>query len=464
MYFFYSLLIALGALVASPYIVFQDLRTQKSLKHFSQRFGNVLPDVCPKSAGCIWLHAVSVGEVLAALPLARRLKETFPERALLVSTVTVTGQKVAHERFDFADGIFYFPFDWAWVVRRVLRTIKPSCVVVVETEIWPNFLREARRAGVSVVFANGRISERSFVRHKRALRLLGFALRGFYKSVLSNASLFLMQSEADAERIRAMGAPPDRVAVTGNIKYDSRMPPENPLEAWLAKAASCHGRRPLIVAGSVTSGEEPLVLIAFGVLQGQLPNALLVLAPRKPDRFDAAARHIEESQRAFVRRSQINLDRGAIPNDAVFPPGVSVFLLDSIGELAGLYRLADAVFVGGSLVPDGGHNILEPAGFGKAPLFGPSMENFQAVAAMFLARGAGRQVENPEDLGVAWIEIAQNNEKGRRMGEIARALVEENRGATERMIEQIVKILPREENTGGNGKRAAAAANVQGGA
>ena len=420
--------------------------------------------MCPKSAGCIWLHAVSVGEVLAALPLARRLKETFPERALLVSTVTVTGQKVAHERFDFADGIFYFPFDWAWVVRRVLRTIKPSCVVVVETEIWPNFLREARRAGVSVVFANGRISERSFVRHKRALRLLGFALRGFYKSVLSNASLFLMQSEADAERIRAMGAPPDRVAVTGNIKYDSRMPPENPLEAWLAKAASCHGRRPLIVAGSVTSGEEPLVLIAFGVLQGQLPNALLVLAPRKPDRFDAAARHIEESQRAFVRRSQINLDRGAIPNDAVFPPGSACFCSIALANWpvytawltrslsADLWsRMAATIF--------SSRQVLE-----SAPLFGPSMENFQAVAAMFLARGAGRQVENPEDLGVAWIEIAQNNEKGRRMGEIARALVEENRGATERTIEQIVKILPREENTGGNGKRAAAAANVQGGA
>jgi 3-deoxy-D-manno-octulosonic-acid transferase len=464
MYFFYSLLIALGAVVASPYLFFKNQRTQKSLRYISERFGDVPPKVIPKSAGCIWLHAVSVGEVLAALPLARKLKDTFPGRPLLISTVTVTGQKVARERFDFADGIFYFPFDWAWVVRRVLRAIKPACIVVVETEIWPNFLREARRAGASVIFANGRISERSFRRHQRALNTLGFVLRGFYKSVLSNASLFLMQSEGDAQRVLALGAPPDRVMVTGNIKYDSQVPPENPIETWLANSVARQGRRPLIVAGSVTSGEEPLVLIAFGVLQGQMPNALLVLAPRKPDRFDAAARHIEESQRAFVRRSQIDLARSADANTEVFTPGASVFLLDSIGELAGLYRLADAVFVGGSLVPAGGHNILEPAGFAKPPLFGPSMENFQSVAAMFLARGAARQVENPEDLGVAWIELIQGKEQGDRMGEIARALVEENRGATDRTIQEILKILPAHNSDASSEKVRAAAVNLQGGA
>jgi 3-deoxy-D-manno-octulosonic-acid transferase len=444
-YFLYSLIIAVGAILVSPIILLRNLQTPKDLRNLAQRFGALPSEVIPKNSGCIWVHAVSVGEALAALPLARKLKEAYPERPLLISTVTVTGQKLTRERFDFADGIFYFPFDWAWVVRRALRALRPSCVVVVETEIWPNFVRESRRAGVNIVFANGRISERSFHRHLLALKYLGFALRGFYKSVLANASLFLMQSEGDAERVRAMGAPPDRILVTGNMKYDSQAPVEKPLESWLAGAVARQGRRPLIVAGSVTSGEEPLVLIAFGVLQGQLPNALLVLAPRKPDRFDAAARHIEESQRAFVRRSQIKLDDAVKPVDDIFPPRVSVFLLDSIGELAGLYRLADAVFVGGSLVPAGGHNILEPAGFAKPPLFGPSMENFQAVAGMFLDRGAARQVESPEDLGVAWIELVQDKERGSRMGEIARTLVEENRGATDRTFEQIAKIVPRNE-------------------
>ncbi len=463
MYYLYSLIIAVGALVASPYILLQNLRTPKNMRNLAQRFGSVPPEIVPESAGCIWLHAVSVGEVLAALPLARKLKEAFPGRSLVISTVTATGQKVARERFDFADGIFYFPFDWAWVVRRVIRAMRPSCVVVVETEIWPNFLREAHRAGVSVVFANGRISERSFRRHESALKILGFALRGFYKDVLSNASLFLMQSESDAYRVRKMGAAPNRVMVTGNMKYDSNIPTENPIESWLANAVLRQGRRPLIVAGSVTSGEEPLVLIAFGVLQGQMPNALLVLAPRKPDRFDAAARHIEESQRSFVRRSKIDISSPVKPDENVFPSAVSVLLLDSIGELAGLYRLADAVFVGGSLVPSGGHNILEPAGFAKPPLFGPSMENFQAVAAMFLARGGARRVESPEDLGVAWIELVQDKERGSRMGEIARALVEENRGATDRTFEQIAKILPSRETTANAGSRAAAA-NARGSA
>ena len=438
MYFVYSLLTAVGAIVALPYFIIQGLRTGKYFSSVVDRFGRIPEGIRSKSAGCIWLHAVSVGEVLAALPLAKRLKERFPDRLMMVSTTTATGQKLARERFDFPDGVFYFPLDWAWIVRRVLRSIRPACVVILETELWPNFLRQARRNGVPVVFVNGRISERSFFRHQRGLKLFGLLLRGFYKSVLANAALFLMQSESDAVRLRAMGAPPERVIVTGNMKYDSPLPPVTPLEVWLSGEIARQGRRPLIVAGSVTSGEEPLVLIAFGVLQGQMRNALLVLAPRKPDRFEAAARHIEESQRGFVRRSQVQLSGNA---DAVFGDGISVFLLDSIGELAGLYRLADAVYVGGSMVNAGGHNLLEPAGFGKPPLFGPSMENFKDVANTFLTRGAARQVENPEDLGVAWIELIENPEKQEQMGHMARTIVEENRGATDRTIEYVAGVL-----------------------
>ncbi len=442
MYFLYSLLIAIGAFLASPYFLFRGLQTGKYFGTLGERFGSLPPEVKALPAGCTWIHAVSVGEAIAALPLALQLKQ-FPARPLVISTTTETGQELAQQRFDFADAIFlYFPFDWSWIVRRVLRAVRPACVLVVETELWPNFMRQSKRAGVPIIFVNGRISQRSFNRHQRAFRWFGFILRGFYRSVLSNASLFLMQSDADAERIRAMGAAPDRVIVTGNLKYDSPLPVETPFVKWLAKTVDLERRRPLIVAGSVTSGEESLVLIAFGVLQGQMRDALLVLAPRKPDRFNATAQDIVESLRKCVRRSDLESNlRANASNASVFTSDISVLLLDSIGELGAIYGLADAVYVGGSMVAAGGHNILEPAGFGKPPLFGVHMENFHELAATFLARGAARQVTNPEDLGVAWIELLEDPARSKKMGDAARAVVEENRGATDRTIQYITKLM-----------------------
>src|SRR5579864_729321 len=448
MFFFYSLIIAAGVLIASPYFLFRAIQTGKYFGTLGERFGNLPAQVKAIPAGCIWLHAVSVGEAIAALPLARKLKQQFPERPLIVSTTTETGQKLVEERFDFADAMIYFPFVWAWIVRRVLRAVRPACVLIVETEIWPNFMRETNRAGVPIIYVNGRISQKSFRRHERALRWFPFFIGRFYKHVLSNAELFLMQSESDADRIRKMGAAPNRVIVTGNLKYDSPLRQETPFVKWLAKTIDAEKRRPLIVAGSVTSGEESLVLIAFGVLQGQMRNALLVLAPRKPDRFDATAQDIVESLRKSVRRTELEAClRDGASSSPVFTSDISVLLLDSIGELAATYGLADAVYVGGSMVEAGGHNILEPAGFGKPPLFGVHMENFQELASTFLARGAARQVTNPEDLGVAWIELLEDSARRQKMGDAARALVEENRGATMRTIEHIAKFLPAESTT-----------------
>jgi len=438
MFFVYSILTAIGMLVTSPYFLLKGLRRGKYLANLGARFGTVPPEVKRKCGGCIWIHSVSVGEVLAALPLARDLKKEFPDKPLVISTTTETGQKLARERMEFADGVIYFPFDWAWAARRVMRALRPACVVILETEIWPNFLRVAHREGVPVIFANGRISDRSMRRYSRLLSLFGFVLRPFLRKTLSYPALFLAQTDKDAARVEELGMPPDRVRVTGNLKYDSPEPPESEFGRWLARAVEKYGRRPLIVAGSVTAGEEPLVLIAFGVLQGEMRNAFLVLAPRKPDRFDAAAKHIEESQRGYIRRSAIS----PASNDGLaLSSGTSVLLLDSIGELAGIYRCADAVYVGGSMVPAGGHNVLEPAGFGKPPLFGTSMENFSGIADLLLARHAARRVENPEDLGVAWIELIGAPEKNRAMGEAARAIVEENRGATRRTVDQIAGVL-----------------------
>ncbi|MFZ0818759.1 MAG: 3-deoxy-D-manno-octulosonic acid transferase [Candidatus Acidiferrales bacterium] len=438
MYLVYSILAALGFVLASPYFFVKGLRSHKYFANLSERFGRVPPDLHQKSAGCIWIHAVSVGEVLAALPLAKQLKQQFPGKPLIVSTATATGQQLARERFDFADGFLYFPFDWAWVVRRVLLAVSPSCIVILETEIWPNFLREANRKHAPVIFANGRISDRSIRRYRRLLNAFGFVLKGFFRSVLSNPALFLMQGEKDRARLLELGAPADGVVVTGNVKYDSPLPGENELVRWLANAVEKHSRRPLIVAGSVTAGEEPMVLTAFSLLQAKSPNAFMVLAPRKPERFDAAAKCIEESNRAYIRRSQIS---PASQDGPVFANSTSVLLLDSIGELAGLYRIADAVFVGGSLVPAGGHNVLEPASFGKPPVFGNSMENFAEVAGTIVARSAGLKVYSAEELGAAWIALTRSPEKSRIMGAAARALVEENRGATDRTIAHIKTIL-----------------------
>jgi 3-deoxy-D-manno-octulosonic-acid transferase len=235
------------------------------------------------------------------------------------------------------------------------------------------------------------------------------------------------------------------VHVSGNLKYDLELPVATPLSNWLEAEARRRGRSPIIVAGSVVATEEPHVLIAFGTLQGEYPKALLVLAPRKPERFDSAAEFIDESHRKFIRRSKLAIpgpsqsaggsENGAISED------VTVLLVDSIGELASLYRVADGVFVGGSLVQSGGHNILEPAAFGKIPVFGPSMENFAEIASRFLSVGAAVQVESPEDAGVAWIEFFRNPERMKKMGEAARSLVEGSRGATDRAVARIGTLL-----------------------
>lgn len=448
MYFIYSLLMGLAALLLMPYWLVKGLRHGKYFSNLGERLGFSFPalDNLPeKRAGAIWIHAVSVGEALSGVTLARRLRQMYPDRPLLISTTTLTGQALARERMSFADAIFYFPLDWAFCVHRVLRVAKPSIVIVLETEIWPNFLREARRADVPVVFLSGRISDRSIRSYQRFFGVFGFFLRPFLRSALKNAAAFLMQSEKDAERIRTLGAPTDRVRVSGNLKYDLELPAPTPISHWLAAEAKRRGRSPIIVAGSVVATEEPLALIAFGTLQGEHRNALLVLAPRKPECFEAAAQSIDESHRKFIRRSQLPVpgpsQNGAPSGEFGIPDDVTVILLDSIGELASLYRVADGAFVGGSLVPSGGHNILEPAAFGKIPVFGPSMENFAEIAARFTAASAAVQVESPEDAGVAWIEFLRDPGRAARMGEAARNLVESSRGATDRAIAEIARHL-----------------------
>jgi len=444
MYALYSLLTAAGMLLLSPYFLLRGLIEGKYLGNIPERLGwRFPPELHDKNSPgltekAIWIHAVSVGEVLAVLPLAQKLKIRFPLLRLVVSTTTVTGQTLARERMPFADAVFYFPLDWSGPVRRALAAARPAAVIVVETEIWPNFLRECHRAEAPVIFVNGRLSERSFRGYGRALLYSAGALAGFLKKVLSDGTLFLMQSEDDAARLIALGAPGERVFITGNLKYDLAEPNESPLSEWLEAALTRSNRRPVVVAGSVLANEEVAVLRAFAGVEREFPGALLILAPRKPEQFDKAAAIVAESGRKLLRRRDLVFNGGG---NAALPEPAGVFLLDSLGELAGLYRLADAVFVGGSLVPGGGHNILEPAAFSKVPIYGPSMENFREMSGKFLAAGAAIQVKSPEDLGAAWGALLREPERAARMGTCARELVDRNRGATERVLEHIERVV-----------------------
>lgn len=453
MYFIYSLLMGLAAVVLLPYWLIQGLRHGKYLSNLGERLGLWFPGlsrVSSRAPGAIWMHAVSVGETLSGVTLARQLKEAHPNRPLIVSTTTITGQALARERMPWADAVIYFPLDWAFCVRRALNAVRPAVVVILETEIWPNFLREAGRRKIPAVFVSGRISDRSFARYQNYLEKFGFFLRPFLKDVLNQPAAFLAQSEADAERFRALGAPAERVSVSGNLKYDQEMPADTPVARWLEGETRRRGRTPVIVAGSIVATEEPLALIAFGTLQGEYPRALLVLAPRKPECFQEAADFIRESRRKFIRRSELPIakpgqgmasDDGFAMDGLAIHDDVTVVLLDSIGELASLYRLADGALVGGSLVESGGHNILEPAAFGKIPVFGPSMENFAEISSRFVAAKAAIQVESPEDAGVAWIELLREPERMRQMGQTAKRLVDESRGATGRALAVIIGVL-----------------------
>ena len=438
MYFLYRILTAAGMFVLAPYYALRGWRRGEPASALSERLGRLPREIAARAGGggAIWMHAVSVGEVLAAKPLLDGLKLRFPGRAVFVSTTTETGQRLARERLQDADGIFYFPLDWIVPVRRALSSMRPALVIIMETEIWPNFLREARRRGVPVVFANARISTRSFARFERWKYFIGV----FFTVVLRDAELFLAQTPEDAARLREMGAEEERVEVTGNLKYDAEPPAIGRFGAWLEEQLKQQERWPVVVAGSVVEGEEEAVLAAYDIVQRKWRHALLVLAPRKPDRFEAAASIAAAGGWNVVRRSRLDLSN--TDNSNKLDESADVLVLDSIGELAGIYSLADAVFVGGSLVAEaGGHNILEPAWFGRPPVFGTSMENFRDMADQFLAARAGIQVTDGPMLGKVWVQLIEDPTTREKMGKAAQELSARNRGATARSLERIASVL-----------------------
>ena len=429
MYSLYSVLIVTFFLVMSPYLAWQAVRYRKYIGSLRQRLGYLPISFNLDGEESIWIHAVSVGEVLTARALLPQLRERYPRLKLFLSTTTMTGQQIARNSLQYVDEVFYLPFDLGFVVNRTLRLVKPRMFIMMETEIWPNLLRACRRTGVRTVLVNGRISSRSYPRYRLA--------RPFFRRVLANIDRFCMQSEESARRIVDIGADPDRVVVTGSLKFDSLDLPgastpdrgRNRVLRYFRVSPD----RPVIIAASTLKGEEEPVFEAFQRIRARVPEVLLIIAPRKPERFAEVEQQARRGGWRTARRSELPVDS---------EPRQDVVVLDTIGELAQLYQIATAVFVGGSLVDQGGHNILEPAVFGKPIVFGPYMQNFAEIARAFLENDAAIQVRSGRELEHALLALLNDPVRRARLGAAARALVEANRGARGKTMTAIARTLP----------------------
>lgn len=408
-----------------PYWLFQMARHGKYRRGFAERLGRVpgrlvLPQ---ENEAVIWVHAVSVGEVLAIAGLVEELQRRLPQHRILISTTTDTGQALARQRFG-ERNVFYFPMDFAFVIRPYLRSLKPRAVVIAETEFWPNFLRLAHDSGARVAVVNARISDRSWPSYRR--------FRWLLRKVLSNVDLFLAQTTEDVSRLEDIGANAERVRVAGNLKFDIAPPARPAIAETLRASIAGEGAGPVLVCGSTVDGEEPLLLKAFENVLVQHPQAVMILAPRHPERFSAVEALLGQMSIRFWRRSEWS-------GEALTG---GVLLLDTIGELAALYALADVAFVGGSLVPRGGHNIIEAAQYGVATVVGNHTENFREIVSLFQKRDAVRIV-GPAELPLMLMELLADDAERKELGQRAFETLRSQSGATVRTAEALQELLAR---------------------
>ena len=429
MYLLYSLVTLVFVAVASPYLLYQAIRYHKYVDSLSQRLGYLPVSFNLDGEPSIWIHAVSVGEVLTARALIPDLRHLYPRLRLFLSTTTIAGQQLAKRNVPGIDAVFYFPFDWAFIVRRTLRLVRPKLFIMMETEIWPNLLRECRRAGVRTALINGRISSRSYRRYR--------LVRPLFRRVLAHVDRFCVQGEESRRRLIDLGADAGRITLTGSLKFDSLDVPG--VSSWtrprdrVLRFFRVPPSRVVIVAGSTMRDEERAIFRAFRRIKDVTPDPLLIVAPRHPQRFADAVNLAHQAALVTTRRTELPIDE---------EPRAEVVVLDTIGELAQTYQIATVVFVGGSLVDVGGHNILEPAVFGKPIVFGPHMQNFAEITQTFLANDAAVQVQSERELEDALVALLTDPVRRARLGAAARALVESNRGARDRSLTAIAGLLP----------------------
>jgi 3-deoxy-D-manno-octulosonic-acid transferase len=434
MYLLYSLLLTVGFVLLLPRFAIDALRTRKYVTGLRQRLGN-LPKLPASDQPLIWLHCVSVGETEAARPLVRALRQRFPSYRLVVSTTTVTGQQVAQRVFrQEAAAIFYFPIDWAWTVRRVLRTLNPSAVLIMETELWPNLLRTCRRQSIPVALVNGRISATSFRRYRM--------IKIFTARMLNNLTMAIMQSERDVSRLRELGMASERTSSAGNLKFDGASNSDNDgaFNPDLRSRFGFSQRQSLIVAASTHWPEEQVLIDAFKRIKQSTEDkqVRLLIAPRHPERFTEVADLIADSGLSWARRTTAPAKEDAT---------CDIILLDSIGELRAVFPLADIAFIGGSIASHGGHNVLEPAVEGVCVITGPHTDNFAAIIKTLLGEGALVQLgevaisEAAKQLAATIKELLENETRRREIGRRAIAVCDSNRGATNRTMQILAKLL-----------------------
>jgi 3-deoxy-D-manno-octulosonic-acid transferase len=422
MYALYSALLGLFLLVTLPYWLLQMMRHGKYRAGLRQRLGGVPSSLAARpEKRTIWVHAVSVGEVVASSAVVEALQREFPNHRVVLSTTTDTGQKLAAHRFG-AENVFHFPLDFAFAIRPYLEALRPELVVVAETEFWPNFFRLAKGSGASVAVINCRISDRSLPGYKR----FSFWL----PKVLGNVDLFLAQTDEDRRRLIEIGVPESRISVAGNLKFDVAPPTAPPIVTSLRQSLNQSDAEPVLVCGSTLEDEEGLLLSAFRNILPTHPKAVMILAPRHPERFATVAELVEKLGFRMWRRSLWSGESIA----------GGVFLVDSIGELAALYSLATVAFVGGSLVPRGGHNILEPALYGVPVVTGNHYENFRDIVNYFRERNAVRVVGVAE-LPLVFMELIESRAARETLGRNALAALESQRGATARTLDALVQLM-----------------------
>ena len=418
MRFFYNLLTYLLYL---PYVGYWLIRGISN-RAYLQRLGERLGIGYPRLERCIWIHAVSVGEVVAAVPLIRSLGRQYPDRPMLVTTVTPTG--AARVASLFGDEVYhtYIPFEAPHVVDRFYSATNPEIALVLETEIWPNLYRGCGVRDIPLVLVSARISPNSVRSYRRLLPL--------FRETLSHGIIIAAQSDADAERFLSLGAAPERTRVTGNIKFDVEMPPDLPLRGRELRA-KLFGDRPVWIAASTHEGEEEIVLAAHQALLETCPEVLLVLVPRHPQRFPAVRDMVVKQGMSVVSRT----------DGEACDVSTQVFLGDTMGELTLFYAASDVAFVAGSLVPIGGHNLLEPAALGLPLLSGPHVFNAQEIADMFAARGACKLVHDSAELAAAVDSLLSDPGTAERLGNAGREILERNRGSLARLIAMIEPLM-----------------------